>query len=63
MRRLIRELAEVEPGASALLEDEANLHYVARLEEAHTASRYIPYSYEEKEVRNLYGFVIEKLNH
>jgi len=37
-----------------------NLHYVARLEEAYVAARYMPYSYEEREVKSLYRFVVEK---
>ncbi|MEM0489306.1 MAG: HEPN domain-containing protein [Candidatus Bathyarchaeia archaeon] len=60
LRRLIRELAVVSPGLLALIEDEENLHYIARLEEAYIASRYLPYTYEEKEVRSLYRFVVEK---
>lgn len=60
LKRLIRELAKVEPGILILVEDEVNLHYVARLEEAYVTSRYMPYSYEEREVKSLYNFVIEK---
>ncbi|MCX8188634.1 MAG: HEPN domain-containing protein [Nitrososphaeria archaeon] len=60
LRRLIRELANINPKLQTLVEDEANLHYVARLEEAYIASRYFPYSYEEKEARSLQKFVIEK---
>lgn len=60
IRRLIRELAKVKPEILMLVEDEVNLHYIARLEEAYIASRYLPYSYEEKEVKSLYNFVIEK---
>ncbi|MEM1756529.1 MAG: HEPN domain-containing protein [Candidatus Bathyarchaeia archaeon] len=60
LRRLIRELAVVSPGLLALIEDEENLHYIARLEEAYIASRYLPYTYEEKEVRSLYRFVVER---
>ncbi|MEM3180732.1 MAG: HEPN domain-containing protein [Candidatus Bathyarchaeia archaeon] len=60
LRRLIRELAKMEPRILVLVEDMENLHYVARLEEAYITSRYMPYSYEEREVKSLYGFVIEK---
>lgn len=60
LRRLVRELAKVEPRVLVLVEDEVSLNYIARLEEAYVASRYMPYSYEEKEVRSLYRFVVEK---
>jgi hypothetical protein len=36
-----------------------NLHYVARLEEAHITSRYLPYEYTIEEVRDLARFVLE----
>lgn len=42
------------------MEDELNLLYVARLEKAYLTARYIPYSYEESEVKSLYCFVMEK---
>ncbi|MEM0172526.1 HEPN domain-containing protein [Thermofilum sp.] len=59
LRRLIRELAKVNSSLLTLVEYEANLHYIARLEEAYTASRYMPYTYEEKEAKSLYKFVVE----
>ena len=59
LRRLIRELARAYPNLLTLVEDEAKLHYVARLEEAYIASRYLPYSYEEGEALSLYRFVID----
>nr|WP_245522002.1 HEPN domain-containing protein [Pyrobaculum neutrophilum] len=49
LRRLIRELGEVEPQALELVNNIAYLHYVARLEEAYIASRYLPVIYEEAE--------------
>ncbi|MCX8189429.1 MAG: HEPN domain-containing protein [Nitrososphaeria archaeon] len=60
LRGLIRELAKISPSLQTFIDDEANLHYIARLEEAYIASRYFPYSYEEKETRSLQKFVIEK---
>ncbi|MEM3403447.1 MAG: HEPN domain-containing protein [Nitrososphaeria archaeon] len=59
LRRLIRELIKSYPMLQSLVEDESELHYVARLEEAYIASRYIPYSYEEKEAQSLYRFVMD----
>ena len=59
LRRLVRELGEHVPKVLVLVEDLDKLHYVARLEEAYIASRYLPYEYEEKEVRDLYRFVVE----
>ena len=60
LRRLIRELARVNHGLNTLVEDEENLHYIARLEEAYIASKYLPYSYEKKEAWSLYKFVLNK---
>ncbi len=57
LRSLIRSLGQ--PEMLKLIEDEEHLHYIARLEEAYIVSRYIPYSYEEKEVLDLYRFVTE----
>lgn len=57
LRSLIRLLGR--PEALKLIEDERYLHYIARLEEAYIVSRYIPYSYEEKEILDLYRFVSE----
>jgi len=59
LRRLIRELGEHAPKVLVLVEDLDKLHYVARLEEAYIASRYLPYEYEEREVKDLYRFVVE----
>ena len=42
-----------------LVEYEKYLQYIARLEEAYIASRYLPHSYEESEVKSLYRFVLE----
>ncbi|MCS7114982.1 MAG: HEPN domain-containing protein [Candidatus Bathyarchaeota archaeon] len=59
LRRLIRGLAWAAPSLKVLVEDKENLHYV-RLEEAYVTSRYLPYSYEEKEARSLHRFVVER---
>lgn len=48
------------PSALELVEGEVNLHFVARLEEAYVAARYMPYEYEEREVRSLHRFVVER---
>lgn len=55
LRTLIRILGENSPELLAMVEDSAKLHYVARLE----VSRYLPYRFEEKEVRDVYRFVVE----
>ncbi|MBS7609516.1 HEPN domain-containing protein [Candidatus Bathyarchaeota archaeon] len=59
IRRLIRELAGLYPHLLSLVDDEEKLHYIARLEEAYIASRYLPYSYEEREASSLHRFVID----
>jgi len=59
IRRLIRIIGEENPRLLELIEDERHLHYIARLEEAYIASRYLPYVYEEREVVDLYRFVVE----
>ncbi len=57
LRRLIRELGELEPSVLELVNNTHNLHYIARLEEAYIASRYLPITYEEIEVRDLMKFI------
>lgn len=42
-----------------LVNNIAYLHYIARLEEAYIASRYLPIVYEEAEVKDLARFVEE----
>lgn len=59
LRRLIRELGEVDPRVLALVNDLRNLHYIARLEEAYIASRYLPIDYTVEEVRDIARFVLE----
>lgn len=59
LRRLIRELGEVDPRVLALVSDVRNLHYVARLEEAYIAARYLPVEYEVPEVEDVMRFVLE----
>lgn len=59
LRRLIRELGEFNRDILSLIENTRYLHYVARLEEAYISSRYLPYVYEEKEVVDIYRFVVE----
>jgi len=59
LRALIRLLGQDSPKILKLVEDENCLHYTARLEEAYITSRYLPYTYEEKEVLDLYRFVTE----
>ena len=60
LRRLIRALGGASTKLEALVDNEETLHYIARLEEAYIAARYLPYSYEEKEAVSLYNFVVEK---
>ncbi|MEM2015396.1 MAG: HEPN domain-containing protein [Candidatus Methanomethylicia archaeon] len=59
LRRLIRELGKIHPEILELLEKEDYLHKIARLEEAYISSRYLPITYEEKDVKSLYKFVVE----
>ena len=59
LRRLIRELGEFYPEVLELIENINNLHYIARLEEAYITSRYLPYTYEEREVKDIYRFVVK----
>ncbi len=59
LRRLIRELGEINPEILKLVDDIRNLHYIARLEEAYISSRYLPITYEEKEVRDILKFIVE----
>ncbi len=57
LRTLIRILSQENPELLSLIEDERNIHYIARLEEAYI--RYLPYKFEEKEVKDIYRFVME----
>lgn len=59
LRRLIREFGEINKNILKLVEDVKNLHYVARIEEAYIASRYLPVTYEKNEVEDLLRFVVE----
>ena len=59
LRKLIREIGNFNPEILILVEDIDKIHYIARLEEAYIASRYLPYVYEEKEAIDLYKFVKE----
>ncbi|MEM2881467.1 MAG: HEPN domain-containing protein [Candidatus Methanomethylicaceae archaeon] len=59
LRSLIRDLGSMKKDILKLVEDEHYLHFIARIEEAYVASRYLPYSYEEKEVKSLYNFVVK----
>lgn len=45
LRRLIRELGSFDSRILVLINYVKNLHYVARLKEAHITSRYLPYEY------------------
>ena len=59
LRRLIRELGDVDPKVSTLISDVRNLHYIARLEESYVASRYLPIEYTVEEVKDIAKFVLE----
>ena len=59
LRSLIRMLGKSFPELLELVQDERKLHYIARLEEAYIVSRYLPYSFEEREVRDIYRFIVE----
>ncbi len=38
-------------------------NFIARLEEAYIVSRDLPYSFEEREVRDIHRFVVEVFKH
>jgi HEPN domain-containing protein len=59
LRRLIKELGEVDSRVLTLISDLRNLHYVARLEESYIASRYLPIEYTIEEVKDVAKFVLE----
>jgi len=59
LRTLIRTLGQGTPEVLELVESEKYLHYIARLEEAYITSRNLPYTYEEREVVDLYKFVVK----
>jgi len=59
LKSLIRILGDDNPELLKLIQDEGKLHYIARLEEAYIVSRYLPYVFEEREVKDIYRFVIE----
>lgn len=59
LRALLRVIGEEKPEVLFLIEDEKYLHYIARIEEAYIISRYLPYTYDAKEVSDVYNFVIE----
>lgn len=59
LRRLIKELGEVDSRVLTLISDLRNLHYVARLEESYIASRYLPIDYTIEEVKDVAKFVLE----
>ena len=63
LRALIRALGQQTRKILELVENEKHLHYIARLEEAYITSRYLPYTYEEREVVDLYKFVVEVFKH
>jgi len=59
LRTLLRFLGRDDPKLLELVEDEKNLHYIAWLEEAYVVARYLPYTFEEREVLDIYRFVVE----
>lgn len=59
LRKLIKELGEVNSRVLTLISDLRNLHYVARLEESYIASRYLPIEYTIEEVKDIAKFVLE----
>ncbi len=59
IRRLVRELGEVNSNVLKLVNDIKNLHYIARIEEAYISARYLPIIYEKEEVEDLLKFVLE----
>jgi len=59
LRRLIRELSDIKKDILDLVNNMDYLHYIARIEEAYIAARYLPYTYEEREVRDIIRFVLE----
>jgi HEPN domain-containing protein len=59
LRRLLRLLGQDNPKLLELVEDEKNLHYIARLEEAYIVARYLPYTFEERDALGMYKFILE----
>ncbi len=60
IRTLLRILGDENPEVLDLVNDEKKLHYIARIEEAYIVSRYLPYEFEQKEVMDIYRFVVEE---
>ncbi|MBS7635030.1 HEPN domain-containing protein [Candidatus Bathyarchaeota archaeon] len=63
LRTIIRILSQDAPELISLIEDTDKLHNVARLEEAYIVARYLPYMFEEREVKDLHRFVLEVFKH
>jgi len=59
IRELIKRLSLYDRKIEILLEDENNLLYLTKLEDAYIVSRYLPRRYDEREVTDTYRFVRE----
>lgn len=59
MRELIKQLSLYDSNVKILLEDESNLLYLTKLEDAYIVSRYLPRRYDEREVQDTFRFVRE----
>jgi len=59
MRELIKQLSHYDSSVKILLEDENNLLYLTKLEDAYIVSRYLPRRYDEREVLDTFRFIRE----
>ena len=57
--RLLRELAKIDQSAENLIQEEGNIIYLTKLEDAYIGARYLPRRYEEVEVKAMLKFIKE----
>jgi len=57
--RLLRELAKIDQSAENLIQEEGNIIYLTKLEDAYIGARYLPRKYEEVEVKAMLKFTKE----
>ncbi len=57
--RLLRELSRMSPSLQVFLDNDENMLYLTKVEDAYIGARYLPRRYEESEVRSMLRFVKE----
>jgi len=57
--RLIREFSKTSPDLQPLLDDDGNMVYLTKIDDAYIGARYLPRRYEGSEVRSILRFVKE----